>query len=168
MHNISIEYKQMHNKTISWNDNWILIFICFVGRLLLDPSASSSSSFVTSSFLIQMLKMDKRFFKNWVLHIPYHLRNLLWWWELDLKLLPSSLLLLWVELLLILLQVVLWFERPLTVWSLHSGPSHPSNVLSKSYSDLCSSLQIAWSRNQTYLSVSLGKTLVVQVDPWLN
>ena len=78
MHNTLTEYKQMHNKTISWTDNWILIFICFVGRLLLESSASSSSSFMTSSFLIQMLKMDKRLFKNWVLHIPHHLRDLLW------------------------------------------------------------------------------------------
>ena len=54
MHSTSTEYKQMHNKTISWNDNWILIFICFMGRLLL--SASSSSSFTTASFLIQMLR----------------------------------------------------------------------------------------------------------------
>ena len=77
MHNTSTEYKQMHNKTISWNDNWILIFICFVGRLLLEPSTSSSSSFIIASFLIQMLKMDKRFFKNWFLHIPHHLRDLL-------------------------------------------------------------------------------------------
>ena len=76
MHNTLTEHKQMHNKTISWNDNWILIFICFVGRLLL--SASSSSSFITTSFLIQMLKMDKRLFKNWVLHIPHRLRYLLW------------------------------------------------------------------------------------------
>ena len=37
----------MHDQTISWNDIWILIFICLVGRPLLDPSASS--------FLIQML-----------------------------------------------------------------------------------------------------------------
>ena len=73
MHNTSIEYKQMHNKTISWNDNWILIFICFLGRLLL--STSSYSSFITTSFLIQM---DKRFFKNWVLRIPHRLRDLLW------------------------------------------------------------------------------------------
>ena len=56
MHNTSTEYKQMHNKTTSWNDNWILIFICFVGRILLEPSASSSSSIITTSFLIQMLR----------------------------------------------------------------------------------------------------------------
>ena len=55
MHNTSTEYKQMHNKTLSWNDNWILIFICFVGRLLLDPSASSSSWLMVASFLIQMI-----------------------------------------------------------------------------------------------------------------
>ena len=67
----------MHNKTISWNDNSMLIFICSMVRLLREPSTSSSSSFMTSSFLIQMLKMDKNFFNNWVLHIPHHLRDLL-------------------------------------------------------------------------------------------
>ena len=56
MHNTITEYKQMHNKTISWNNNWILIFICFVGRLALEPSASSSSSFMIASFIIQMLR----------------------------------------------------------------------------------------------------------------
>ena len=66
----------MHNKTISWNDNWVLIFICFVGRLIL--STSSYSSFIKTSFLIQILKMDKRLFKNWLLHIPHRLRDLLW------------------------------------------------------------------------------------------
>ena len=75
MHNTSTKYEQMHNQIISWNDNWILIFICFMGILL---SSSSSSLFITTSFLIQMHKIDKRFFKNWVLHIPYCLRELLW------------------------------------------------------------------------------------------
>ena len=56
MHNTITKYKQMHNKTISWNYNWILIFICFEGRLLLEPSASSSSSFIIASFLIQKLR----------------------------------------------------------------------------------------------------------------
>ena len=70
MHNTSTEYKQMHNKTISWNDNWILIFICFVGRLFLEPSASSSSSFI---IYYPNAKMDKRFFKSWVLRIPHRL-----------------------------------------------------------------------------------------------
>ena len=40
-------------------------------------------------------------------------------------------------------------------------------ILYKGLSNPSSYLQIAWSRNQTY-SMSLGKTLVVQVDPWLN
>ena len=75
MHNTSIGYKQIHKKTISWNDNWILIFICFMGRILLEPSALSSSSFIIASFLIHM---DKRFFKSWVLHIHHRLRDLLW------------------------------------------------------------------------------------------
>ena len=35
---------------------WILIFICFMGRLLLGTLASSSSSFITTSFLIQILR----------------------------------------------------------------------------------------------------------------
>jgi len=56
MHNTSTEYNQMYNKTISWNDNWILIFICFMGILLLESSASSTSSFMIASFLIRMLR----------------------------------------------------------------------------------------------------------------
>ena len=51
--------------------------------------------------------------------------------------------------------------KSMTIWSLHSGSSHSSTVFSKSSSDLCPFLQIAWSRKQTSLSVSLGKTLVV-------
>ena len=51
------------------------IFNCFMDRLLI--STSLSSSFITTSFLIQMLKMDNRLFKNWVLCIPHHLRDLL-------------------------------------------------------------------------------------------
>ena len=74
--NTSNEYKQMHNKIVSWNENWILIFICFMGRFLL--SASSSYSFTTGSFIIQMLNMDNRLFKNWVLHIPHRSRDILW------------------------------------------------------------------------------------------
>ena len=186
----------MHNKTISWNDNWILIFICFVGRLLLEPS---SSSFIITSFLIQML--------IWIIvssRVESFVLILIAWgiffglWELYLQLLPFSLLLfessfflcaLFLEsiegnhfllahiprmnkshdlgrpfkvlitishylLLHSLLQVVLWFERPLynmTVWSLHSGSLHSSTSFSKSSSNLGSSLQIAWSRNQTFL-----------------
>ena len=151
MHNTSNKYKQMHNKTISWNDNWILIFIFFVGRPL---SVSSSSSFITTSFLIQILKTDKRLFKNWVLHIPPRLRYLLWivksWssvspiffslimsWDSSCLRSSQSLLkvitsfwntfLEWMNPMILrghsrwlsqfmhslLLQVVLWFEKPL-------------------------------------------------------
>ena len=92
MHNASTEYKQMHKKTISWNDNEILIFICFVGRLLLDPSASSSYSFMTSSFLIQMLiwiRCSSRvesfiFLITWGIFFES--------WEIELQLISSSLL----------------------------------------------------------------------------
>ena len=91
MHNTSIEYKQVHNQTISWNDNRILIFICLVGRLLLEPLASSSSSFTTTSFLIQMLRWIRGsssiesfiFLIAWAIFFGS--------WELDLQLLPPSL-----------------------------------------------------------------------------
>ena len=56
----------------------------------------------------------------------------------------------------------------MAAWSLHSRYSHYSTIFSNSSFDLCSSLQIAWLRNQKSLSMSLGKKLVVQVDPWLN
>ena len=75
MYNTSTEYKQMHKKTIAWNDNWILIFICFMGRLLLEPSTSSYSAFMIS---YPNAKMDNIFFKCWVLRIPHRLRDLLW------------------------------------------------------------------------------------------
>ena len=119
MHNISIEYKQMHNKTISWNDNWILIFICFVDRLLL--SYSSSSLFITT-FLIQMLKMDKRIFKNWVLHIPHHLRDLLWIMSAWYSIAPifSSLIMSWASFYVhssqSLLKVITSFLHPFLKW----------------------------------------------------
>ena len=91
MHNTLTEYKQMHNKTISWNDNWILIFICFVGRLLLEPSASS--------FIIQMLRWIRGSSR-----IEFFIFLIAWGifigsWELDLQFLPSSLFLLWIKLL---------------------------------------------------------------------
>ena len=118
------------------------------------------------------------------------------WWELYLQFLPSSLLLLWVELLL--LPRVCWkqslpsgthyshewitwswepiqvghhhfyilrfffyhfklfliWETLMTAWSLHSWSSHSSIGFLRSYSNLCSFLQIGWPRNQTS-SVSL-------------
>ena len=78
----------MHNKTISLNDNWILIFICFMGRLLL---AYSSSSFMTTPFLIQVL--------IWIRgssRIESSVFLIAWGiffgsWDIDLLLLPYSL-----------------------------------------------------------------------------
>ena len=151
MHNTSTEYKKMHNKIISWNDNWVLIFICFMGRLLLEPSASSSYSFIIS---YPNDEMDKRFFKSWVLRIHHRLRDLLWmvrawssvypifsslimsrdssssqsllkvitsFWHTFLEWMNPMIMgvhsrwlspLLHSPLLLLPLQVVLWFERP--------------------------------------------------------
>ena len=88
------------------------------------------------------------------------------WWELDLQLLPSSssLLISRAESNHLLLAYILLL--PLQV-VLHSRSSHSSTVFSKPSSYLSSYLQISWSMNQTS-SVSLGKKLVVQVDPWLN
>ena len=90
MHNTLTKYKQMHNKTISWNDNWILIFIHFVGRLLLKIFSSSFSSFMTSSFLIHMLIWIRgsKIIESFIFLIAWGI--FFRWWELDLQLLLSS------------------------------------------------------------------------------
>ena len=153
-----------------------------MGRIHLDHSSLSSSSFMKSSFLIQMTRIEFFIFLiAWGIFFE--------WWELDLQLLPSSSSLLmsraesnyfllayilcmnptilgghsrWLSpllqspLLLLLLQVVM-----------HSRSSHSSTVFSKPSFDLCSYIKIGLSRNQT-CSVSFGNTLVIQVDPWLN
>ena len=67
-----------------------LSFIHFVGRLLLDSSTSSSSSFLTSSFLIQMIRWIRGSSR-----IEFFIFLIAWgiffeWWEFDLQLLPSS------------------------------------------------------------------------------
>ena len=92
--------KQYHEMTIEY-----LSFIRFVGRLLLDPSTSSSFSFMTSSFLIQMIRWIRgsSIFEFFIFFIAWGI--FFGWWELDLQLLPSSLLLLWVELLLLMPRV---------------------------------------------------------------
>ena len=160
-------------KPISWNDNWILIFIFFVGRLL-DPSASSYSSFMTSSFLIQTLNMDNRFFNNWVLHIPHRSRDLLSMVRAWSSIAPifSSLLMsrasfssqsllkeitsFWHKFLERMKPLILGGHSrclspllhsplvlPLQV-VLYSGSSHSSTIFSKPSSALSSYLQIAW------------------------
>ena len=80
----------MHNKTISLNDNWILIFCLFHGY-------TPSWSFCFIIFFIHEIiisypddKMDKRFFKNWV-HIPHRLRDLLWMVRARSSIAPSLL-----------------------------------------------------------------------------
>ena len=154
-----------------------LYFICFVGRLHLDHSALSSSSFMKSSFLIQMIR--------WISgssRIEFFIFLIAWgiffeWWELDLQLLlsSSSPLMSRVESNHFLLAYILRMNgshdpgRPFKVAITTSAFFTSSfTCFLRSSSDVCSFLQIAWSRNQTSPSVSLGKTLVVQVDPWLN
>ena len=134
--------------------------------------------------------MDKRFVKNWVLHIPHRLRDLLWMviaWSSICSHLSSSLLMrrassssqsqlkvitsFWHTFLTWMNPMIMGGHSLLLLLPLqdvmHSGSSHSSTVFSNPSSELCSYLQIAWSRNQTS-SVSLGKTLVVQFDLWLN
>ena len=133
--------------------------------------------------------MDKRFFKNWVLHIPHRLRDL-WMvraWSSICSHLSSSLLMrrassssqsqlkvitsFWHTFLTWMNPMIMGGHSLLLLLPLqdvmHSGSSHSSTIFSNPSSELSSYLQIAWLRNQTSL-VSLGKTLVVQVDPWLN
>ena len=150
--------------------------------------------------------MDKGFFKNWVLHIPHRLRDILWIVRAWSSVAPilSSLIMSWASScvqssqsllkvitsfwhkflewmnsmilgvhsrwpsprlhswLLYRFKLFLIWKTLMTAWSLHSSTS-----FLRSFYDFCSSLQIAWSMNQTCL-VSLRKTLVVQVDSWLN
>jgi len=133
----------MYNKTILWNDNWILIFICFMGIFLLESSASSSSS---ASFLIQMLRWIRSssrveififlidwgiFFGRWELDLQRRassssqslLKVITSFWNTFLKWMNSMILgghsrwpspLLHSSLLLSPLEVVLWFE--ISLW----------------------------------------------------
>ena len=142
--------------------------------------------------------MDKMFFKSWVLRNPHRLRDILWMvraWYLVAPIFSSLIMSRSSSSSQSLLKVITSFWHTFLTWInpmilgghsrwlslllrspflllplqvvLHSGTSHSSTIFWKPSSDLCSSLQIAWSRNQTSL-MSLGKTLVVQVDPWLN
>ena len=77
-------------------------YLCFVGRILLEPSVSSSYSFRIASFLIQMLRWIRGSSR-----VEFFIFLIAWGiffglWELDLQFLPSSLLFLWIELLLLL------------------------------------------------------------------
>ena len=168
-----------------------LSFICFMGRIHLDHSALSSSSFMKSSFLIQMIR--------WIRGSPriefFSYSSSLEGSSLNGESLIFNCSHLLPLFLLVELKVITYFWHTFFSWMnpmimgghsrwlspllhslllllplqdvMHSGSSHSSTVFSNPSSELCSYLQISWSRNQTYL-VSLGKTLVVQVDPWLN
>ena len=77
--------KQYHEMEIEY-----LSFICFMGRLHLDHSALSYSSFMKSSFLIQMIRWIRGSSR-----IEFFIFLITWgilfeWWELYLQLLPSS------------------------------------------------------------------------------
>ena len=121
--------------------------------------------------------MKKRFFKN-IFLIAWGI--FFEWWELDLQLLPSSSspLMSRAESNHFLLAYILRmneshdsgmpFKVDITTSAFFTSSFTSSICFIRSSSDVCYFLQIAWSRNQTSLSVSLGKTLVVKVDPWLN
>ena len=53
-------------------------YICFVGTLLLEPSASSSSSFMIASFLIQMLVWIRGSSRVESFVFSHFLRDLIW------------------------------------------------------------------------------------------
>ena len=152
MHNTIIEYKPKHNKTKKWQLNTYLYL--FHGY-----SPSWSFNFIIFFIHNNIIsypnaKMDKRFFNNWVLHIPRRLWDLLWimsaWSSVSpifsslimgqasscvcsFQILSKVITSLWhtflewmnpmiqgghsrwlsqLPLLILLLQVVLWFERP--------------------------------------------------------
>ena len=66
-----------------------LCFVCFMGRILLDHSTSSSSSFMTSSFLIQMIRWIRGSSRIEFFITLIACGIFFEWWELDLQLLPS-------------------------------------------------------------------------------
>ena len=155
-----------------------LSFICFVGKIHLDRSALSSSSFMKSSFLIQMI--------IWIRgssRIDFFIFLISWgiffeWWELDLQLLPSS--------------SSLFISRTegnhlLLAYILHMNESHdpgrPFKVAITTFAFFTSSFFnfflkvifrcIFFPSNSLVKEsdISFGvfrKTLVVQVDSWLN
>ena len=149
-----------------------------MGRLLL--LASSSYLFKRVSFLIEMLRLIRGSsrIKSFIFLITWGI--FFEWWELDFQLLPSSSspLMSRAESNHFLLAYILRmngshdpgrpFKVAITTSAFFTYSFISSICFLRSYFDACYFLQIAWSRNQTSLSVSLGKTLVVQVDPWLD
>ena len=168
---------------MKWQLNTYLLFVSWVDSfliLLLHHLLHSSNSIVS----YPNDNMDKRFFNNWVLHIPHRLRDLLWmvraWSSIapifffsSFFFFPES-----AESNHFLLAHIPHMneshdpERPfkvaITASALFTSSFTSSICFLRSSSNVCSFLQIYWLRNQTSLLVSLGKTLVVQFDPWLN
>ena len=156
---------------MQWQLNTYLLFVSWV-----------------ESFLILLLhhllhswhhhdNMDKRFFKNWVLHIPCHLRDLLWmvraWYSIAPIFFFSSYES--TESKHFLLAHIPCMDESHDPGRLFKVAINTSAFFTSSFTcflrssfDVCYFFQIAWSRNKTSISVSLRKTLVVQVEPWLN
>ena len=164
MHNTSTKYKQMHNTTISWNDNWILIFIHFV-CVLLESSASSSSSFMIASFLIQILRWIISSSRDQIFIFLIAWGIFFRWWDLDLQFLPSSLLFLWVELLHIphRLRDLLWMVR---AWS-SIAPIFCSLIMSRASSSFQSLLKVITSFWHTFLSW-INPTILGGHSRWIS
>ena len=76
MHNTLTKYKQMHNKTMKWQLNTYL----YLFRGYTPSWAFSFIVFFIHDSIVSYpnAKVDKIFFKSSDLHIPHHLRDLLW------------------------------------------------------------------------------------------
>ena len=165
---MTIEYLSLFVR--GWTPSWVFNFIVF---------------FIHNSIIsYPKAKVDKKFFKSWVLHIPHCLRDLLWmerawssvaptfsswasssrvywnvitsFWNTFLEWMNSTILgghSRWPSPLLHRFKLFLIWKTLTTAWSLYSGSSHSSTGFFRSYSDFCSSLQIAWNSGTTLLAI---------------
>ena len=76
MHNTTTKYIQMHNKKLyhEMTIEYLSLFVSWVGSFLSLQLHHLHNSIIS----YPNAKMDKRFFKIWVLRIPHRLRDLLW------------------------------------------------------------------------------------------
>ena len=156
---------------MKWQLNTYLLFVSWVESILI--ILLSSSSFMKSSFLIQMIRWIRGSSR-----IEFFIFLIAWgiffeWWELDIQFLPysSSPLMIQAESNHFILAYILRmnvshdfgrpFEVAITTSAFFTSYFTSSICFLGSYSDVYYFIQIAWSRNQTSISVSLGKTLVV-------
>ena len=149
----------MHNKTISWNGNWILIFYLFHGYT---PSWAFSFIVFFIHDSIVSYPSDKKFFKSWVLHIPHCLRDFLWnvkSWSSIAPILSSLLMIRASSSLWSLLKVITSFWNTFLEWMnstilgghsrwpsplLHSSPLQVVLDLRDSYDCMVSEFWIFW------------------------